>query len=99
MITVTGPLWLWGGEAGSWHFLTVPAEEAVEVRLEAAAAAGPRRGFGSIRVEAVLNGIVWRTSIFPDRRSGGYLLPVKSDVRTRAGIAAGDEITVTLSPV
>ena len=30
MITITGPLWLWSG--GSWHFITVPEEDAVEIR-------------------------------------------------------------------
>lgn len=94
MITVTAPIWLWSEGKGSWHFLTVPAEEAVEIRL-LATAAGPRRGFGSVRVEATINGVAWRTSIFP-QKSGGYILPVKAEVRRRAGIVAGDEVTVSL---
>jgi hypothetical protein len=28
--------------------------------------------------------------------SGGYLLPVKAEVRKKAGISAGDEVTVGL---
>jgi len=95
MITVTAPLWLWSGEGGSWHFVTIPAEEAVEIRLESAAT-GIRRGFGSVRVEANINGVAWRTSIFP-QKSGGYLLPVKAAVRRDAGIAAGDEVTVLIN--
>ncbi len=94
MITVTALIWLWSEGKGSWHFLTVPAEEAVEIRLMASAT-GPRRGFGSIRVEATINGVAWRTSIFP-QKSGGYILPIKADVRRRAVIAAGDEVTVSL---
>ena len=94
MITVTAPLWLWSGEGGSWHFLTIPAEEAVEIRMEAAAS-GLRRGFGSVRVAASINGIAWKTSIFP-QKSGGYLLPVKANVRRDAGIAADDVVTVSL---
>ena len=94
MIQVTSPLWLWSGEGGSWHFLTIPAEQAVEIRLESAAS-GSRRGFGSVRVEASINGIAWKTSVF-QQKSGGYLLPVKAAVRRDAGIAAGDDVTVTL---
>lgn len=94
MITVTAPLWLWSGEGSSWHFVTIPADEAVEIRLESAAS-GIRRGFGSVRVKANINGVAWTTSIFP-QKSGGYLLPVKAGVRRDAGIAAGDEITVML---
>ena len=94
MITVTGPIWLWSEGKGSWHFFTVPADDAIEIRLESAAS-GIRRGFGSVKVEASINGVAWRTSIFP-QKSGGYILPIKSDVRRRAGIAAGDEVTVSL---
>jgi hypothetical protein len=94
VITVTAPVWLWSEGKGSWHFLTVPAGEAVEIRL-LAKAAGPRRGFGSVRVEASINGVAWRTTIFP-QKSGGYILPIKADVRRRAGVAAGDEVRVTL---
>ena len=94
MISVTAPLWLWSGEGGSWHFLTIPAEEAVEIRMESAAS-GLRRGFGSVRVAASINGIAWKTSIFP-QKSGGYLLPVKANVRRDAGIAADDVVTVSL---
>ncbi len=94
MITITAPIWLWSEGQGSWHFLTVPAEEADEIRLESAAS-GVRRGFGSVRVEARINGVAWRTSIFP-QKSGGYILPIKSAVRRDAGIAAGDEVTVVL---
>jgi len=53
------------------------------------------RGFKSARVEATVNGITWRTSVFP-MKSGGYFLPVKKEVRCRAAIAAGDEVTVSL---
>ena len=59
MITVTAPLWLWSEGKGRWHFVTVPAEQAVEIRL-AAAASGPRRGFGSVRVAAAIGDVAWR---------------------------------------
>ncbi len=94
MITVTTPLWRWTGEGGSWHFVTIPPDDSVEIRLESAAS-GIRRGFGSVRVEASINGVAWKTSIFP-QKSGGYLLPVKAAVRRDAGIAAGDDVTVSI---
>ena len=54
-----------------------------------------RRGFGSVRVAATINGVMWRTSVFP-QKSGGYILPIKAEVRRRAGIAADEEVTVEL---
>jgi hypothetical protein len=93
MITVTAPIWLWSGGQGSWHFLTIPEGEAVEIRAQSLG--GERRGFGSLRVEASINGISWRTSVFP-QKSGGYILPIKADVRRRAGVSTGDIVTVAL---
>jgi hypothetical protein len=92
VISVTGPLWVWSGENGSWHFVTVPEELSGEIRAHAMVAL---RGFGSAKVEACIHDVTWRTSVFPVK-SGGYILPVKADVRRKAGIAAGDEVTVHL---
>jgi hypothetical protein len=92
VITVTGPLWLWSGGQGSWHFLTVPEDQAAEIRAHSLASRG---GFGSVKVEATIGQVRWRTSVFP-QKSGGYILPVKASVRRGAGIAAGDEVTFEL---
>ena len=92
MTSFTGPLWLWTGENGAWHFITLPAELSDEIRAHAMIAL---RGFGSARVEATIGDVSWRTSVFPVKE-GGYILPVKAEVRQKAGIAAGDEVTVEL---
>lgn len=96
MISFTAQLWIWKGEAaGSWHFVTVPEEESAEIKAQAFSLP---RGFGSVRVEARVGEVAWRTSVFP-LKSGGYLLPVKAEVRKRAKLAAGDEVTVALTLV
>jgi hypothetical protein len=92
MITVTATLLIWTGENGSWHFITVPEEQSDEIRAHCLMA---MRGFKSARVEAAIDGVTWRTSVFP-MKSGGYFLPVKAEVRRKAGLAAGDEVTVEL---
>ena len=93
MITVTGPLWLWPGAGATWHFISVPEELSDEIRAHAALAL---RGFGSVKVEAAIDDVTWRTSVFPSKSSGGYFLPVKIDVLRSTGIAVGDEVTVSL---
>jgi len=70
----------------------VPDEAANDIRAEAMASP---RGFGSVRVEAAIDDVSWRTSVFP-LNSGGYILPVKAEIRKRAGLAAGDSVTVSL---
>ncbi|WP_237234007.1 DUF1905 domain-containing protein [Sphingopyxis granuli] len=39
----------------------------------------------------------WKTSVFPHRESGGWLLPVKAAVRKAEDLAEGDAVTVTVS--
>jgi hypothetical protein len=93
LITVSGPLWLWNAEKGSWHFITVPEGQAAEIRLQNLAQRG---GFGSVRVDATVGDVRWRTSLFPLKRTGEYLLPVKADIRRKAALSPGDEVRVVL---
>lgn len=70
----------------SWVFATVPADVSEDVRDMDL----PRKGFGSVRVTVRLGASEWRTSIFPDSKSGCYVLPVKKAVRTKEQIGVGD---------
>ena len=93
VVTFDGEVFAWSQEAGSWHFVRVPAEaSAAVVEL----LVGPRRGFGSVRVAATVGSTTWETSLFPDKESGGFLLPVKKSVRTAEGILADDVVHVEL---
>ncbi len=85
------PLWL--HSSGSWVFLTVPEDESDIIR-DIAPRAG---GFGSVRVRVNIAGQEWKTSVFPQKNSGPYVLPVKKDVRRRANIDVGDTVDVTLT--
>src|SRR5262249_6901770 len=53
---------------------------------------GIRRGFGSVRVAVTVGSTSWRTSIFPDSKTGAYLLPVKKAVRAAERLEAGDQV-------
>ena len=92
MIRLSGPLQYWSNGEGGSHYMTVPEEATLELRAHSALYP---RGFGSVRVECGIGEIVWRTAVFP-QKSGSYFLPVKIDVCRRAGIIAGDEVTVEL---
>jgi Domain of unknown function (DUF1905) len=86
-------LWLHPGEAG-WHFLTLPAEVADDIRAQSA---GHSKAFGSVKVTAEISGHAWQTSLFADTKTGTYLLPVKKAIRDKAMISDGDEVAVHLS--
>ncbi|MDP2121990.1 MAG: DUF1905 domain-containing protein [Hoeflea sp.] len=81
-------LWLYPGEKASWHFITVPAEISHQIRF----LAGKTQGFGSIRIRARTGATRWDTSLFPDKASGCYFLPVKAMVRKAENVTAGDRV-------
>ena len=86
------PLWRYPGADG-WHFVSLPAEVSAEITD---ITAGARRGFGSVRVAVTVGATSWRTSIFPDSKTGAYLLPVKKAVRAAEHLEAGDEVKAQL---
>ncbi|MFO1184592.1 MAG: DUF1905 domain-containing protein [Bauldia sp.] len=92
-IAFRGQLWMWSGK-GAWFFVSLPQEDAERIRFFTG---GRRRGFGSLRVKARIGDTTWRTSIFPDTKSGSYLLPVKADVREAERLADGSAVAVTLN--
>ena len=97
--TFTAPLWRWAAkqesaDPGSWSFVTLPDEVAEEIRNSLVE---PPRGFGSVRVTVEVGASRWSTSLFPDKDSGSFVLPVKRAVRKAAAIEEGDPVMVTLS--
>lgn len=91
---VRGKVWLWPGEQGAWHFVHVDKKTSETIKAKHTRV---RRGFGSVRVIATIGKTSWKTSIFPDSRSGTYLLPLKAAVRRAEGLSEGDTITSTLA--
>ena len=85
-------LWRHEGDA-AWWFVTVPGAVSDEIRAQTDSG---RPGFGSVRVQVTVGATTWTTSVFPDSKRGGYLLPVKKDVRSREGLEVGDVVTVEL---
>ncbi|MET8999993.1 DUF1905 domain-containing protein [Amycolatopsis sp. Hca4] len=85
-------LWEWDARrTETWTFVSLPPEASDDIREHTA---GPRRGFGAVRVRVTLGATSWRTSIFPDSSRGAYVLPVKRAVREAEGIEVGDTCTV-----
>ena len=74
-----------------WHFVTLPREVADRIRPHAV-----KVGFGSVRVQACIGDTAWKTSLFPDKKSGSYLLPVKAEVRKKELLEEGAEVVVFL---
>ncbi len=89
-------VWLYPGETAQWHFASVPKSDSVRIKETFGRSA---RGWGSLPVRAKIGKTTWKTSIFPDKRSGTYLLPLALKIRKQEEIIAGDTITITITIV
>lgn len=76
-----------------WHFVSIPSETTAEIDDLFSMA---KKGWGSLPVRATIGNTTWKTSIFPDKKTSSYLLPLKAEVRKNEQIREGDTITIVL---
>ena len=86
-----GEVFYWRGPS-PFHFVAVPEEESTEIH---AVAAQVTYGWGVIPVDAQIGETRFSTSLFP--KDGGYVVPLKTDVRRSRSLELGDTVHVTLT--
>ena len=86
-----GEIWFWRGPS-PYHFVTVPDEESAAL---ASTASVVSYGWGMIPVTGRIGGTTWTTSLFP--KDGGYVLPLKADVRRAEQIHLDDVVAIVLT--
>jgi hypothetical protein len=80
-------VWRYSFEKTSWHFVSIPTKLTINIdRIFK----DQKRGFGSLKVEVRLNETTWKTSIFPDKKTKTYLLPLKAEIRKKEKFSEGD---------
>lgn len=89
-----GTVWRYSGKAGSWHFITLPKKQADYIKEQYA---DLRCRWGSIRVLVTIGKTSFKTSIFPDSKSGSYVLPLKASVRKKEGVREGKTIAFQMN--
>ena len=86
----TGEVWYWRGPA-PFHFVTVPDTEAA---LIADLAPAVTYGWGMVPAAVRVGATDRTTALWP--RDGGYIVPLRADLRRAEGVEVGDEIDVRL---
>ena len=86
-------LWLYKGGKASWHFITVPEEQSAQIKFFNE---GFTAGWGSIPVKVTIGSTTWKTSIFPNKKTGTYFLPVKAEIRKKENLKIDDVIDVVI---
>lgn len=88
---IKAKVWLYSG-VNPWHFASVPKKASEEIKKNFGKFA---KGWGSLPVLVTIGKTTWNTSIFPDKRSGTYLFPLKVDVRKKEDIWEGDIVSIS----
>ncbi len=90
--TISSTVFKWQGQAG-WHFISIPKEQSEEIKKNFGSTS---KGWGSLPVTVTVGKTTWKTSIFPDKKLGCYLLPLKAIIRKKEGIFEGSMIKFSI---
>lgn len=87
----TGEVWYWRGPS-PFHFVTVPEAPAEDLH---SISGQVTYGWGMIPVTLRVGSTTRTTSLFP--KDGGYIVPLRADLRAAESIDVGDVIEVRLT--
>ncbi len=85
-------LWKHEGPSG-WCFVTLPKVTAKRIREIFRES---EQGWGRLKTTARTGATVWETAVWYDTKANSYLLPVKTSIRKKAGLAIGTRIVIEL---
>lgn len=85
-------VWLWPGDA-AWYFVNLPKDTSEHINKMFG---DRKRGWGSLPVTVTLGSTIWDTSIFPDKKTDSFCLPLKAVVRKKEGIAVDQKIKLMI---
>ena len=86
--TMRSKVWVYRG-SGAWHFVTLPKKQGKEIQEKYGKYA---RGWRSLPVRVTIGETSWDTSIFPDKKEGSYVLPLKAAIRKKEDIHEDDTV-------
>lgn len=96
-------VWTGGGydknNSGAWRFARLPKKisaEIKELQIKEVKKGKKRRGWGAVYARAKIGRSQWQTSVFPDRHSATYLLPLKKEIRYEENLYDGIDISVSI---
>ena len=100
-VVFCGSIRCWtGGKSATWYFLDIDGDAAHQIAGHALMRRfelGQGRGFGSVKVLALIGDSRWHTSVFPTKGQENWMLPIKAAIRSAEGLGEGDTATCTLT--
>lgn len=83
-----------GDDSGNWRFARLP--ENISTKIKEMQKGQLRRGWGAVYANAKVGKSEWQTSVFPDRHSATYILPLKKQIRYEENLYDGKEFTFSI---
>src|SRR3989344_878638 len=86
-------------DSGNWRFARVPekiSDKIKELQVKEIKKGRKRRGWGAVYARAKIGKSEWVTSVFPDRHSATYILPLKKQIRYEENLYDGIDINVSI---
>ncbi|CAN5233375.1 DUF1905 domain-containing protein [soil metagenome] len=90
-VAFEGEIWHWKGPAPH-HFVTVP--EPARTMIESVSEL-VTYGWGMVPATVHVGATTWATALWP--KDGGYIVPLRLDVRRAEGLAVGDRVGIRLT--
>ena len=91
-------VWPSGGykpdNSDAWRFARVP--EKLSAQIKEMQKGRLRRGWGAVYARVKIKKSEWMTSIFPDRHSTTYILPLKKEIRFEENLYDGTDINISI---
>jgi len=81
----SGKLWRHSASLG-WYFISMPKNISKEIRDQLQ---WQEEGWGRMKASAEINGQRWETSIWFDKKTETYLLPIKAVIRKNLKLKEG----------
>ncbi|MRI01593.1 DUF1905 domain-containing protein [Kriegella sp. EG-1] len=78
---------------GGWYFVSLPIIISKEIRENLG---WQEEGWGRMKSFAAIEEVQWDTAIWFDSKSDTYVLPIKSEIRKKAGIELNTEIEIRI---
>lgn len=85
------------GSAGG--YVRIAGEAADAIRVAAITGQwmnGGKRHFGSAKVTSTIGATTWANSVFPEKGSESWFMPIKLAVRKAEGLSEGDRVAITV---
>ncbi len=92
-ITTKGKIYRYSADKATWYFLTLTKKASSQVKE----LRSKHKGWGQVAVEVTLGSSVWKTSVFPSKEVGGYVLPIKASIRKKEKVDDGDVVKVKMT--